>query len=101
MRSSHFQGSPVIVYSLYIDIDIEEDKSDLISAIWFVHNLSVVDNTRFDTVDQVDDGEGGLDGGLVLEVLDRVGLLTLGLLVKSHVDQSYSKNWLVCLLIGD
>ena len=88
MRSSHFQGSPVIVYSLYIDIDIEEDKSDLISAIWFVHNLSVVDNTRFDTVNQVDDGEGGLDGGLVLEVLDCVGLLTLGLLMKSHVDQS-------------
>ena len=46
----------VIVYSLYIDIDIEEDKSDLISVIRFVHNLSVVDNTRLDTVDQVDDG---------------------------------------------
>ena len=54
-----------VLYSNDIDIDIDIEEN-LISAIRFVHNLSVVDNTRLDAVDQVDDGEGRLDGCLVL-----------------------------------
>ena len=49
--------------------------------------MSIVDSTRFDAVDDVDDGDGRLDGRLVLEVLDGVGLGTLSHLVKGQVDQ--------------
>ena len=69
-----------------IDIDITDGKSDLISAIRFVHNLSIVNSAGFDAVDDVDNGEGRLDGRLVLEVLDWVGLATLFLLVKGNVE---------------
>ena len=72
-------------------INIDIGSNDLISVVWFVHNLSVVDSARFDAVDDVDDGDGRLDGRLVLEVLDRVGLGTLYPLVKGHVDQSCSR----------
>ena len=69
-------------------INIDIGSNNLISVVWFVHNLSIVDSTRFDAVDDVDDGDGRLDGRLVLEVLDGVGLGTLSHLVKGHVDQS-------------
>ena len=69
-------------------INIDIGSNNLISVVWFVHNLSIVDSTRFDAVDDVDDGDGRLDGRLVLEVLDGVGLGTLSHLVKGLVDQS-------------
>ena len=68
-------------------INIDIGSNNLISVVWFVHNLSIVDSTRFDAVDDVDDGDGRLDGRLVLEVLDGVGLGTLSHLVKGQVDQ--------------
>ena len=63
-------------------INIDIGSNNLISVVWFFHNLSIVDSTRFDAVDDVDDGDGRLDGRLVLEVLDGVGLGTLYPLVK-------------------
>ena len=69
-------------------INIDIGSNNLISVVWFVHNLSIVDSTRFDAVDDVDDGDGRLDGRLVLEVLDGVGLGTLFHLVNGRVDQS-------------
>ena len=80
-------------------INIDIGSNNLISVVWFVHNLSIVDSTRFDAVDDVDDGDGCLDGRLVLEVLDGVGLGTLYPLVKGHLDQSFSKNLFVCCLV--
>ena len=67
-------------------IDIDVGKNYLVSAVQFVHNLSIVDSARLDAVDDVDDGEGRLDGRLVLEVLDRVGIATLYHLVKRNVE---------------
>ena len=82
-----------------VDVDVAVGKNYLVSAVRFVHNLSIVDSTRFDAVDDVDDGEGRPDGRLVLEVLDRVGLATLFLLVKGNIE--LSKNRFVRSLLGD